>query len=106
MFQIEPTTYEGEPALRLEGELTIYSVAEARDQLGAELDRHPVLRLNLAAQVLNTFLLPLVITLLVVLAARALPGPQRLRGPYLWLVAGVSAAVIGVGLVSGASGMF
>lgn len=65
-----------------------------------------LLRLNLAAQVLNTFLLPLVITLLVVLAARALPGPQRLRGPYLWLVAGVSAAVIGVGLVSGASGMF
>jgi len=49
MFQIQPSAQGDEPCLRIEGELTIYSVAEARDQLGAALDRHPVLRLNLAA---------------------------------------------------------
>jgi len=64
-----------------------------------------LVRLNLAAQVLNAFLLPLVVTLLVVLAAKALPETLRLRGAYLWLVAGVSAVVIVVGLVSGAAGM-
>jgi len=48
MFQIELSAQEGEPALRLTGELTIYSVAEARDQLGAALDRGPGLQLNLA----------------------------------------------------------
>ena len=48
MFQIEPTTHEGEPALRLEGELTIYSVGEAREHLDAALEDHGDLRLNLS----------------------------------------------------------
>ena len=48
MFQIELSTHESAPALRLEGELTIYSVTEARDQLCAALDQHPALQLNLA----------------------------------------------------------
>jgi anti-sigma B factor antagonist len=48
MFQIELSTHEGGPALRLEGELTIYSVTEARDQLCAALDEHPALQLNLS----------------------------------------------------------
>jgi anti-anti-sigma factor len=48
MFQIELSTHEGEPVLRLEGELTIYSVTEARDQLCAALDQRPELKLNLA----------------------------------------------------------
>jgi anti-anti-sigma factor len=48
VFQIELSTHEGGPALRLEGELTIYSVTEARDLLCAALDEHPALQLNLA----------------------------------------------------------
>jgi anti-anti-sigma factor len=48
MFQIELSTHEGEPAFRLEGELTIYSVTEARDQLCAALDQQPGLQLNLS----------------------------------------------------------
>lgn len=48
MFQIEAITHEGAPSLRLEGELTIYSVSEAKDQLHAALDTQPTLQLNLA----------------------------------------------------------
>jgi hypothetical protein len=61
--------------------------------------------LNIGAQVLNAFLLPLAIGLLVVLAATALPEPYRLRGPYLWAVTGISAIVIAVGLFGGAAGL-
>ena len=49
MFQIEPTTHEGEPALSLQGELNIYAVLEARDQLTHALHDLPALQLNLAA---------------------------------------------------------
>jgi NRAMP (natural resistance-associated macrophage protein)-like metal ion transporter len=52
-----------------------------------------LVRLNIAAQVLNAFLLPLVIGFLVVLAATALPEPLRLRGWYRALLVGVAAAV-------------
>ena len=52
-----------------------------------------LVRLNIAAQVLNAFLLPLVIGFLVALAATALPEPLRLRGWYLGLLVGVAAAV-------------
>jgi len=63
-----------------------------------------LVRLNLAAQVLNAFLLPLVGGLLVALAAKALPEPLRLRGMYLWTVVGATALVMVVGLVAGVSG--
>ncbi|MGH7038101.1 MAG: NRAMP family divalent metal transporter [Stellaceae bacterium] len=52
-----------------------------------------LVRLNIAAQVLNAFLLPLVIGFLVALAATALPPPLRLRGWYLGLLIGVAALV-------------
>ena len=61
--------------------------------------------LAIAAQVLNAFLMPLTIGLLVVLAARALPGPVRLRGSRLWLIAGASILVSGLGLFSGVAGL-
>jgi anti-anti-sigma factor len=48
MLQIESATLEDKATLRLEGELTIYSVAEARGQLEAALDQHPSLHLNLS----------------------------------------------------------
>ena len=61
--------------------------------------------LNIAAQVLNAFLMPLVIGFLVALAVKALPAPLRLRGVYLWLLVGVSALVSAVGLFGGVSGL-
>jgi len=60
--------------------------------------------LNIAAQVLNAFLLPLVIGLLVALAAKALPEPAGLRGWYLLLVVSVFAVVCSAGLFGGISG--
>ncbi len=57
--------------------------------------------LNIAAQVLNAFLLPIVIGFLVVLAMKVLPEPLRLQGAYLWIMLGVSAIVIAVGLFGG-----
>jgi hypothetical protein len=60
--------------------------------------------LNIGAQVLNVFLLPLVIGFLVVLSATALPEPLRPRGWYLWGLIGISAAVSTLGLVGGLSG--
>ena len=48
MLQIELFAHQGEPAYRIEGELTIYSVTEAKGQLSSALDQHPTLQLNLA----------------------------------------------------------
>ncbi len=61
--------------------------------------------LSIAAQVLNAFLLPLVIGFLVALAVKALPEPLRPRGFYLWVLIGISAIVIAVGLYGGVSGL-
>jgi Mn2+/Fe2+ NRAMP family transporter len=61
--------------------------------------------LNIAAQVLNAYLLPLVIGFLVALALIALPQPLRPRGLYLWILLGISAIVIAMGLYGGLSGL-
>jgi Mn2+/Fe2+ NRAMP family transporter len=65
-----------------------------------------LVRLNIAAQVLNTFLLPLVLGLLVALAATALPPPFRPSPSQLRLVAGVAAVVCVLGLLAGLSNLF
>src|SRR5271157_3034086 len=57
--------------------------------------------LNIAAQVLNAFLMPLVVGFLVALAARALPEPYRVGGWRLRLVVGVCAAVSALGVYGG-----
>ncbi|MBF0561608.1 MAG: divalent metal cation transporter [Alphaproteobacteria bacterium] len=62
--------------------------------------------LNIAVQVLNAFLLPLVIGFLVTLSVKALPETHRLRGWYLWVVVGVSSLVCALGLVGGLSGFY
>ena len=61
--------------------------------------------LSIAAQVLNAFLLPLVVGFLIALAVTALPAPLRPRGLYLWALTGVSAIVIAVGLYGGVAGL-
>jgi len=57
--------------------------------------------LNIAAQVLNAFLMPLVIGFLVALAVKALPEPYRLKGWRLGLIVAISALVSAVGVFGG-----
>ena len=60
--------------------------------------------LNVAVQVMNAFMLPLVLGFLIALAVKALPRPHRLRGPYFWVVAVVSAVTCALGVFGGLSG--
>lgn len=62
-----------------------------------------LVQLNLAAQVANAVLLPVLIATVILLAATALPPAVRLHGWYLWLVTGVCSA-IGVAGLLGATG--
>jgi Mn2+/Fe2+ NRAMP family transporter len=57
--------------------------------------------LNIAAQVFNAFLMPLVIGLLVALAVVSLPEPYRLRGWYLGVLVAVCTIVSAVGVFGG-----
>lgn len=61
--------------------------------------------LNIATQVLNAFLLPLVVGFLVALATVALPEKHRLRGWYRWLVIGCATLVCCLGLWCGVAGL-
>jgi Mn2+/Fe2+ NRAMP family transporter len=61
--------------------------------------------LSIAAQVLNAFLLPLVIGFLIALALTALPAPLRPRGLYLRTLIGLATIVIAVGLYGGLAGL-
>jgi len=54
--------------------------------------------LNIAAQVFNAFLMPLVIGLLVALAVTSLPEQYRLRGWYLGVIVTVCTIVSAVGI--------
>ncbi|WP_206997016.1 NRAMP family divalent metal transporter [Trinickia mobilis] len=53
--------------------------------------------LNIGAQVVNAFLLPLVLGLLIALAARALPDGAKLSRAYQWILAGATFAVCALG---------
>jgi Mn2+/Fe2+ NRAMP family transporter len=61
--------------------------------------------LNVGVQVMNAFLLPLVLGFLIALAARALPPAHRLRGWYLWVVILVASATCALGVFGGVSGI-
>ncbi len=60
--------------------------------------------LNLAVQVIDTLMLPIVLGLLIALAVTALPRAHRLRGAYLWIVLAVAAVTCTLGLFGGLSG--
>jgi NRAMP (natural resistance-associated macrophage protein)-like metal ion transporter len=60
--------------------------------------------LNVAVQVLNAFMLPLVLGFLIALAVMALPRAHRLRGWYLWVVVAVAAVTCALGVFGGLSG--
>jgi Mn2+/Fe2+ NRAMP family transporter len=61
--------------------------------------------LNIAAQVANAVLLPVLIGTAVLLAATVLEGRERLRGWYLWLMVAVCGAISAIGLVGAAGGL-
>jgi len=61
--------------------------------------------LNIAAQVANAVLLPVLVGTLVALAATALPAEERLRGWYLLLVVAVCAALGALGLIGAAGSL-
>lgn len=60
--------------------------------------------LNVAAQVVNALMLPLVGGLLIALAAVVLPAENRPRNGYLWLVSILAAVTSVAGLVGAAAG--
>jgi len=83
---------------------SVYSVAV----LGAAVTVAVVpdlIALNLAVEIMNALLLPLVLGFLVLLAVRALPQEHRPRGVYLWIVIAVCVITCGVGVWCGLSGM-
>ncbi len=60
--------------------------------------------LNVDVQVMNAFLLPLVLFFLVALAIHALPPAVRLRGTYKWVVIAVLTITTAFGVYGGLSG--
>jgi Mn2+/Fe2+ NRAMP family transporter len=62
--------------------------------------------LNIAAQVLNAFLLPLVIGLLIALAINTLPEAARIKGVYLWIMIVVCTVVVAIGVFGGLQAVF
>jgi Mn2+/Fe2+ NRAMP family transporter len=62
--------------------------------------------LNVGVQVMNAFLLPLVLGFLVRLAMVALPPAYRLRGWYLCVVVVVAVVTCALGVVGGLGGLF
>ncbi len=61
--------------------------------------------LNVAVQVMNALLLPLVLGFLIALAVYSLPDRHRLRGAYLKLVIVVAAMTTGLGVFGGLQGL-
>ena len=62
--------------------------------------------LNVAAQVVNALMLPLVVGLLIALSVSALPPQHRPRGVYLWLVSGIAAIVSAAGVLGAGLSIF
>jgi len=60
--------------------------------------------LNVAVQVMNALMLPLVLGFLIALAIWALPKNHRLSGPYLWLVIAITTMTCALGVFGGLSG--
>jgi Mn2+/Fe2+ NRAMP family transporter len=60
--------------------------------------------LNVAVQVMNALMLPLVMGFLIALAVKALPRSHRLGGWYLWVVLAVAGLTCALGVFGGLSG--
>ncbi|HEY2617331.1 MAG TPA: divalent metal cation transporter [Acetobacteraceae bacterium] len=64
-----------------------------------------LIALNIGVQVMNAFMLPVLLGVLIALSVMALPPAHRLRGPYLWLVLTVCALTAATGVFGGVSGL-
>jgi Mn2+/Fe2+ NRAMP family transporter len=62
---------------------------------------HNLVSLDILVEVVNAFLLPLVLGFLVALAIKALPDGVRLRGWYKWVVIAVVIVTAGLGVYGG-----
>ncbi len=62
--------------------------------------------LNVAVQVMNALMLPVVLGFLILLAVKALPQSVRLRGIYLWVVVAIAVMTCALGVVGGVGGVF
>ena len=62
--------------------------------------------LSVGMQVLNAVLLPIVVSLLVIIAATILPPSVRIAGWRLWLTVGLVGVVSAAGLVGAAAGLW
>jgi len=67
---------------------------------------HDLVWLNIAAQLGNALLFPLVVGMLATLAARALEPPHRLRGAHLLVTVIIAASVAVFGLAGLTAGLF
>lgn len=65
-----------------------------------------LVQLNIAAQVLNAFLLPMAIGFLIALSVKTLPKPLRPRGAYLWILISLSVMAVALGLYGGVCGAY
>jgi Mn2+/Fe2+ NRAMP family transporter len=65
-----------------------------------------LISLNVAAQVVNALMLPLVVGLLIALSVSALPMQHRPRGVYLWLVCGIATLVSAAGFLGAGLSFF
>jgi Mn2+/Fe2+ NRAMP family transporter len=65
-----------------------------------------LIQLNVAAQVLNALLLPLVIGFLIALSVKALPDALRPKGAYLWILILVCTLVVAIGVFGALQGVF
>ena len=81
----------------------IYSLAVIGGAVVVDLVPNLV-RLNIAVEVMNAMMLPVVLGFLVALAFRALPPERRPRGLYAWIVICVSVVTAGLGVYGGISG--
>jgi Mn2+/Fe2+ NRAMP family transporter len=61
--------------------------------------------LNIIVQVMNTFMLPVILGVLITLSVIALPATHRIRGPYLWFVIALCTATAAAGLFGGVWGL-
>jgi len=60
--------------------------------------------MNIAVEVMNALLLPMVLGFLIALAIFALPPNVRLRGPYKYVVIGTAVLTAGLGVYGGITG--
>lgn len=82
------------------GNWKFYAVYILAHVVGAVLVLASVDLVSLAVdvEVMNALLLPVTLTFLLLLEAKALPAEHRMHGPYRWVCTGLSVVVIGFGL--------